>query len=186
MVDIPATMALAVKNTKLIGTTSVASNIFIAWLRNLWRDIFWRSLMNTMTLVTGTLCSSLFIHHNTVGGLRVQCHHVQYVIFFSLLRSWNGKIECSLWWEREISAIRVWKREKSRYRKRKPWLTWSGRRRRRPWQRPWRRRWDRWAVGDLLSTLWSSPTRLWLRWLSERLQQHRNKKIPGNKQPLTT
>lgn len=30
MADKPATMALAVKNTKLIGTTSVASNIFIA------------------------------------------------------------------------------------------------------------------------------------------------------------
>lgn len=30
VVDIPAIMALAVKNTKLIGTTSVASNIFIA------------------------------------------------------------------------------------------------------------------------------------------------------------
>ena len=29
-VDLPATMALAVKKTKLIGTTSVASNIFIA------------------------------------------------------------------------------------------------------------------------------------------------------------
>lgn len=29
-------MALAVKNTKLMGTTSVASNTFIASLRNLW------------------------------------------------------------------------------------------------------------------------------------------------------
>lgn len=34
----PARMALAVKNTKLMGTTSVASNTFIASLRNLWRE----------------------------------------------------------------------------------------------------------------------------------------------------
>lgn len=36
-VNTPAMMALAVKNTKLMGTTSVASNTFIASLRNLWR-----------------------------------------------------------------------------------------------------------------------------------------------------
>lgn len=38
MVDTPAMMALVVKNTKLMGTTSVASNTFMASLRNLWRD----------------------------------------------------------------------------------------------------------------------------------------------------
>lgn len=37
--------------------------------------------MNTMPLVTETLYSRVFIHHNTLGVMQVQCQHVQYIIF---------------------------------------------------------------------------------------------------------
>ena len=45
--------------------------------------------VNIITLVTETLCSGLFIHHNIVGVLQVQCHRARYITFLCLFVSQN-------------------------------------------------------------------------------------------------
>lgn len=133
---------------------------------------FWCAI-NKMTLVKKALCNSLFIHHNTVGALQVQCHHVQYITFSSVCSGIGFLLVVNI---RDFSNKKEPGRENKKVhmnRERKPWLTWSGRHRRQPWRQPLRRRWGRWVVAGLLLTLWSSLTQLWLRWLSERLQKHR-------------
>lgn len=92
----------------------------------------------------------------------------------------TAKIESGLWWAQGIEAKRRYgkslkkKANRGTQKRKKPWLTWSGRRRRRSWRQAWCRRWGRWAAADLLLTRWSSLTRLWPRWQSGRLRQKKH------------
>lgn len=71
MVDTPAMMALVVKNTKLMGTTSVASNTFMASLRNLWRDEREKKLEQQQQAAS-----------TAIRMLQVNRHHYLYIFIY--------------------------------------------------------------------------------------------------------
>lgn len=70
MVDTPAMMALVVKNTKLMGTTSVASNTFMASLRNLWGDEREKKIEQQQQAA-----------NTAIGMLQVNRHHYLYTVY---------------------------------------------------------------------------------------------------------